>query len=88
MKCAGCREGLYDIIRFRPSPPLLSSWPGGNCCCGQDFRNPPAAALRPGGGNGFQVVLLGLLNVFFYLDKRNRVLLLTSLFTVLNLTLP
>ncbi len=32
------------------------------------------------------MVLLGLLNVFFYLDKRNRVLLLTALFTVLNLT--
>jgi uncharacterized membrane protein len=34
---------------------------------------------------GFQVVLLGLLNIFFYLDKRNRVLLLTALFTLLNL---
>ena len=33
------------------------------------------------------MVLLGLLNIFFYLDKRGRVLLLTALFTVLNLGL-
>lgn len=33
---------------------------------------------------GLQVVLLGLLNVFFYLDKRRTVLAVTSLFLVLN----
>jgi uncharacterized membrane protein len=33
---------------------------------------------------GLQVVLLGLLNVFFYLDKRAEVLLLTTLFLILN----
>ena len=31
-----------------------------------------------------QVLLLGLLNVFFYLDRRRTVLLLTGLFVVLN----
>ena len=33
---------------------------------------------------GLQVVLLGLMNVFFYLDKRNVVLGLTALFATLN----
>ena len=33
---------------------------------------------------GLQVVLLGLLNVFFYLDKRRSVLAVTALFLVLN----
>jgi uncharacterized membrane protein len=33
---------------------------------------------------GLQVVLLGLLNVFFYLDKRRTVLFVTVLFLVLN----
>ncbi|HEU4622794.1 MAG TPA: exopolysaccharide Pel transporter PelG [Burkholderiaceae bacterium] len=35
-------------------------------------------------GAGLQVVLLGLMNVFFYLDKRAIVLSLTALFCVLN----
>jgi uncharacterized membrane protein len=33
---------------------------------------------------GLQVVLLGLLNVFFYLDKRRTVLFVTALFLALN----
>jgi uncharacterized membrane protein len=33
---------------------------------------------------GLQVVLLGILNVFFYLDKRRIVLALTALFVLLN----
>jgi uncharacterized membrane protein len=36
---------------------------------------------------GLQVVLLGILNVFFYLDKRRIVLALCSIFVVLNLAL-
>lgn len=38
-------------------------------------------------GTGLQVVLLGVLNVFFYLDKRERVLKLTLLFVILNAVL-
>ena len=34
---------------------------------------------------GLQVVLLGLLNIFFYLDKRISVTFLTALFLILNL---
>jgi len=33
---------------------------------------------------GMQIVLIGLLNVFFYLDKRSAVLWLTIIFLVLN----
>jgi uncharacterized membrane protein len=36
---------------------------------------------------GTQVVFLGLLNVFFYLDKRRIVLLLCAVFVVLNIAL-
>jgi uncharacterized membrane protein len=35
-------------------------------------------------GTGLQVVFLALMNVFFYLDKRRRVLILTALFVVFN----
>ena len=36
---------------------------------------------------GFQVVFLGILNVYFYLDRRSRALFLTVLFATLNLVL-
>ncbi|MFX8565801.1 exopolysaccharide Pel transporter PelG, partial [Acinetobacter baumannii] len=35
-------------------------------------------------GASLQVVFLGVVNVFFYLDKRRIVLFLTGLFVVLN----
>jgi len=38
-------------------------------------------------GASLQVVLLGVLNIYFYLDRRREVLLLTALFLVLNLGL-
>ena len=34
-----------------------------------------------------QILFLGLLNIFFYLDKRRLVLVLTSVFVLLNGTL-
>lgn len=34
---------------------------------------------------GFQVVFLGILNIYFYLDRRERALFLTALFAGLNL---
>jgi len=36
---------------------------------------------------GFQVVFLGILNIYFYLDRRGRALFLTALFAFLNLAL-
>ncbi|MDQ0139803.1 exopolysaccharide Pel transporter PelG [Cupriavidus necator] len=38
-------------------------------------------------GASLQVVLLGVLNIYFYLDRRREVLLLTALFVVLNFAL-
>ncbi|NUO86340.1 MAG: exopolysaccharide Pel transporter PelG [Cupriavidus sp.] len=38
-------------------------------------------------GASLQVVLLGVLNIYFYLDRRREVLLLTALFVVLNCAL-
>ncbi|WP_354686284.1 exopolysaccharide Pel transporter PelG [Cupriavidus necator] len=38
-------------------------------------------------GASLQVVLLGVLNIYFYLDRRREVLLLTATFVVLNLVL-
>ncbi len=38
-------------------------------------------------GAGLQVVLLGLVNVFFYLDKRKEVLLLVAVFALANIVL-
>ena len=38
-------------------------------------------------GASLQVVFLGLLNVFFYLDKRMIVTILTLLFVILNIAL-
>lgn len=36
---------------------------------------------------GLQVILLGVLNIFFYLDRRDIVLMLTGLFLALNISL-
>ena len=36
-------------------------------------------------GAGLQVVFLGIINIYFYLDRRRRVLLFTSLFALLNI---
>jgi uncharacterized membrane protein len=38
-------------------------------------------------GASLQVVLLGVLNIYFYLDRRREVLLLTGTFVVLNFVL-
>ena len=38
-------------------------------------------------GASLQVVLLGVLNIYFYLDRRREVLMLTGTFVVLNFVL-
>ncbi len=79
------RRGLFEIIKVQTIATLVIFVAGG-------------AMLRALGipelylpllyidvvAAGLQVVLLGLMNVFFYLDKRNVVLGLTALFAVLN----
>lgn len=79
------RRGLFEIIKVQTIATLVVFVAGG-------------AILRALGipelylpllyidvvGAGLQVVLLGLMNVFFYLDKRHVVLLLTAMFMLLN----
>jgi uncharacterized membrane protein len=79
------RQGLFEIIKiqtiavlavFVAGPALLNFLGISQLYLSLLYVDVVAA--------GLQVVLLGLLNVFFYLDKRSEVLLLTTLFLVLN----
>ena len=79
------RQGIYEIIKiqsmavlvvFVAGPTLLDLLGISQLYLSLLYVDVVAA--------GLQVVLLGLLNIFFYLDKRAEVLLLTTLFLVLN----
>jgi uncharacterized membrane protein len=79
------RQGIYEIVKiqsmavlavFVAGPTLLDLLGISQLYLSLLYIDVVAA--------GLQVVLLGLLNVFFYLDKRAEVLLLTTLFLVLN----
>lgn len=79
------RQGIYQIINIQAITALAVFVAGGAILSALGiselylpllFVNLIAA--------GMQVVFLGVLNVFFYLDKRRVVLVLTSLFVVLN----
>jgi uncharacterized membrane protein len=79
------RQGIYEIIKiqsmavlvvFVAGPTLLDLLGISQLYLSLLYVDVVAA--------GLQVVLLGLLNVFFYLDKRTEVLLLSTLFLVLN----
>lgn len=80
------REGLYDIVKIQGIATIVVIVAGRQLLqwAGISEIHLPLLSIQIV-ATGFQVVLLGLLNVFFYLDKRNRVLLLTSLFTLFNL---
>lgn len=82
------REGLYDIIKVQGITTIVVIVAGRQLLqwAGISEIHLPLLSIQVV-ATGFQVVLLGLLNIFFYLDKRGRVLLLTALFTVLNLGL-
>ncbi|MFA5915804.1 MAG: exopolysaccharide Pel transporter PelG [Burkholderiales bacterium] len=82
------RQGIYEIVKiqamavlavFVAGPALLDVFGISRLYLPLLYVDVVAA--------GLQVVLLGLLNVFFYLDKRAEVLLLTTLFLVLNVAL-
>ncbi len=82
------RQGLYEILKvqgitvllvFLAAPKLLD-WLGiSRLYLSLLYLQVVAASL--------QVVLLGLLNIFFYLDKRRVVFMLTALLLVLNVGL-
>ncbi|MEW5791104.1 MAG: exopolysaccharide Pel transporter PelG [Pseudomonadota bacterium] len=82
------RQGIFDIIKiqslatlavFVAGPALLELLHMSGLYLPLLYVDVVAA--------GLQVVLLGLLNVFFYLDKRKPVLLLTATFVLLNIVL-
>ena len=81
------REGVYDIIKIQAISTVLVIVAGRQLLQWARISeiHLPLLSIQVV-ATGFQVVLLGLLNVFFYLDRRNRVLLLTVLFSLLNLT--
>ena len=82
------REGIYDIIKVQATATIAVFLLGRSLL---ELAGIPAIYLPllyiDVAGAGFQVVLLGILNVYFYLDRRGRALLLTMLFTVLNFIL-
>lgn len=82
------RDGIYDIIKIQGITTIIVLVMGPQLLA--LARIPqihfPLLSVQVVAA-GLQVVFLGLLNVFFYLDRRRRVLLLTALFASLNLLL-
>jgi uncharacterized membrane protein len=80
------REGIYDIVKIQGLTTIVVIVAGRQLLqiAGISEIHLPLLSIQVV-AVGFQVVLLGLLNVFFYLDRRKRVLLLTALFAALNL---
>ncbi len=82
------RQGLFEIIKIQAiaalivfvAGPALLDWLGISRLYLSLLYVDVVAA-------GLQVVLLGLLNIFFYLDKRVTVTFITALFLVLNIGL-
>ena len=82
------REGIYDIIKIQSiatiiiflfGPAILSM-------AGISLTYVPLLNIDVV-STGLQVVLLGLINIYFYLDRRGRALFLTALFAALNFIL-
>ncbi|MDE2089744.1 MAG: exopolysaccharide Pel transporter PelG [Gammaproteobacteria bacterium] len=85
---ASARSGIFDIIKVQSLAALLAFVLGGptlkllhiSPLYGPLFNVDVVGA-------SLQVVLLGVLNVFFYLDKRYRAVLVTAAFFILNILL-
>jgi uncharacterized membrane protein len=79
------REGIYDIIKVQATATIAVFLMGRTLL---ELAGIPVVYLPllyiDVAGAGFQVVFLGILNVYFYLDRRGRALFLTMLFTVAN----
>lgn len=82
------RQGIYEIVKIQSMTVLVVLVAGPTLL---DFLGISQLYLPllyiDVVAAGLQVVLLGLLNIFFYLDKRREVLLLTTLFLLSNLAL-
>jgi polysaccharide biosynthesis protein PelG len=79
------REGIYDIIKVQATATIAVFLVGHALLemAGIPIVYLPLLYIDVAGA-GFQVVFLGILNVYFYLDRRGRALFLTMLFTVAN----
>lgn len=82
------REGIYDIIKIQGITTIivLVSGPRLLALAHIPQIHFPLLSIQVV-ATGLQVVFLGLLNVFFYLDRRGRACFLTALFTGLNILL-
>lgn len=82
------REGIYDIIKIQAIAAIAVFLVGARLL---DMAGIPQVYLPllyiDVAAAGFQVVFLGILNIYFYLDRRGRALFLTALFAGLNLVL-
>ena len=82
------RQGIFEIIKIQGITVLLVFIAGPSLLrwIGIAELHLPLLYVQVVGAS-LQVVFLGLLNVFFYLDKRAIVAILTLLFAVLNIAL-
>jgi polysaccharide biosynthesis protein PelG len=82
------REGIYDIIKIQAITTIIVILTGRMVL---EMLNLPTVYLPllyvDVAATSFQIVLLGILNIYFYLDRRGRALSLTIIFTVLNFLL-
>lgn len=82
------REGIYDIIKVQAIATIAVFLMGRFVLEMLGVSNVYLPLLYIDvAATGFQVVLLGILNIYFYLDRRGRALSLTIMFTVLNFLL-
>ena len=82
------REGIYDIIKIQGITTIVVLVIGPRLLALAHIPQIhfPLLSIQVV-ATGLQVVFLGLLNVFFYLDRRGRVCFLTALFAGLNILL-
>jgi len=82
------REGVYDIIKIQAVTTIIVVLTGRLVLEMLGLSNVYLPLLYVDvAATSFQVVLLGILNIYFYLDRRGRALSLTITFTVLNFML-
>lgn len=82
------KNGIFDIIKVQSLTTIIAFVLGPSILrlLGISLLYIPLFKIDVVGA-GLQVALMGILNIFFYLDRRKRVVALTALFLVLNLIL-
>lgn len=82
------RDGIYDIIKIQAIATIVVFLLGPTLLGMVGISRVYIPLLNVDVvGTGLQVVFLGILNIYFYLDRRGRALFLTALFACLNLVL-